>query len=57
MTLDQMPYTANAHPTRSRGGASHHDDGRLDVQGRPPTPRAPIPTPQVPSSAFVLEGA
>jgi Epoxide hydrolase N terminus len=36
MTLDQMPYTANAHPTRGRGGASHHDDGRLDVQGSSP---------------------
>ena len=31
MTLDQMPYTANAHPMHGRGGASHHDDGRLDV--------------------------
>jgi pimeloyl-ACP methyl ester carboxylesterase len=33
MTLDTVPYTANAHPTRGRGGASHRDDGRLDVQG------------------------
>jgi hypothetical protein len=32
MTLDTVPYTANAHPTRGRGGASR-DDGRLDVQG------------------------
>jgi hypothetical protein len=33
MTLDTVPYTANAHPTRGRDGASPRDDGRLDVQG------------------------
>ena len=30
--LERVPYTANAHPTRGRGGASHRDNGRLDVQ-------------------------
>jgi osmotically inducible protein OsmC len=32
MTLDTVPYTANAHPRHGRGGASHRDDGRLGVQ-------------------------
>jgi hypothetical protein len=32
MTLDTVPYTANAHPTRGRDGASHRDNGRLDVK-------------------------
>ncbi len=31
--LERVPYTANAHPTRGRGGASPRDNGRLDVQG------------------------
>jgi hypothetical protein len=35
-TLEGEPYTANAHPTRGRGGASHRDDGRLGVQGSSP---------------------
>jgi pimeloyl-ACP methyl ester carboxylesterase len=32
LTLDPVPYTANAHPMRGRDGASHRDNGRLDVQ-------------------------
>ena len=32
MTLDTVPYTANAHPMRGRDGASHCDNGRLDVK-------------------------
>ena len=32
LTLDTVPYTANAHPMRSRDGASHRDNGRLDVK-------------------------
>ena len=32
LTLDTVPYTANAHPMRGRDGASHRDDGRLDVK-------------------------
>jgi Epoxide hydrolase N terminus len=32
MTLDTVQYTANAHPMRGRDGASHRDDGRLDVK-------------------------
>jgi Epoxide hydrolase N terminus len=32
MTLDTVQYTANAHPMRGRDGASHCDDGRLDVK-------------------------
>jgi hypothetical protein len=32
MTLDTVPYTANAHPMRGRDGASHRDNGRLDVK-------------------------
>jgi hypothetical protein len=32
MTLDTVPYTANAHPMRGRDGASHRDKGRLDVK-------------------------
>jgi pimeloyl-ACP methyl ester carboxylesterase len=31
-TLERVAYTANAHPTRDRGGASHRDDGRQDVK-------------------------
>jgi hypothetical protein len=34
--LERVAYTANAHPTRDRGGASHRNDGRLDVQGSSP---------------------
>jgi hypothetical protein len=34
--LERVPYTANAHPTRGRGGASPRDNGRLDVQGSSP---------------------
>src|SRR6266850_4378568 len=32
MTLDTVQYTANAHPMRGRDGASHRDDGRLDMK-------------------------
>jgi hypothetical protein len=32
MSLDTVPYTANAHPMRGRDGASHHDNSRLDVK-------------------------
>jgi len=33
MTLEKLPYTAKAHTTGGReGGASHSDDGRLDVK-------------------------
>jgi pimeloyl-ACP methyl ester carboxylesterase len=32
LTLDTVPYTANAHPLRGRDSASHRDDGRLDVK-------------------------
>jgi hypothetical protein len=32
MTLDTVPYTANAHPMHGRDGASHRDNGRLDVK-------------------------
>jgi len=31
-TLERVPYTATAHPMRGRDGASHRDDGRLDVK-------------------------
>jgi hypothetical protein len=36
MSLDTVPYTANAHPMRGRDGASPRGDGRLDVQGSSP---------------------
>jgi pimeloyl-ACP methyl ester carboxylesterase len=32
LILDTVPYTANAHPMRGRDGASHRDDGRMDVK-------------------------
>jgi hypothetical protein len=32
MTLGTVSYTANAHPMRGRDGASHRDNGRLDVK-------------------------
>jgi hypothetical protein len=39
MTLEKVQYTANAHTTRGRDGASHRDDGRLDVRlSSPGTP-------------------
>ena len=34
--LDQVLYTANAHTTGGRDGASRTDDGRLDVKLSPP---------------------
>lgn len=43
--LDQVLYTANAHTTGGRDGASRTDDGRLDVKLSPPAPQAPAPTP------------
>jgi len=37
MTLEKILYTAKAHTTGGReGGASHTDDGRLDVKLSPP---------------------
>lgn len=47
MTLDTVPYTANAHPTRGRGGASRRDDGRLDVKGSSPGTPGTGPTPEM----------
>ena len=34
--LDKVLYTANAHTTGGRDGASRTDDGRLDIQLSPP---------------------
>ena len=39
MTLEKVLYTANAHTTGARDGASRSDDGRLDVKlASPGTP-------------------
>jgi osmotically inducible protein OsmC len=35
-TLDKVLYTARAHTTGGRDGASRSDDGRLDVKHTPP---------------------
>lgn len=35
-TLDKVLYTARAHTTGGRDGASRTDDGRLDVKHSPP---------------------
>ena len=35
-TLEKVLYTANAHTTGGRDGASRTDDGRLDVKLSPP---------------------
>jgi pimeloyl-ACP methyl ester carboxylesterase len=47
MTLDTVPYTANAHPRRGWDGASPRDDGRLDVQGSAPDIPGSGTTPEV----------
>ena len=47
MTLDTVPYTANAHPMRGRDGASHRDDGHLDVQGSSPDTPGSGTTPEL----------
>jgi len=46
-TLERVPYTATAHPMRGRDGASHRDDGRLDVQGSSPDPPGSGTKPEV----------
>jgi hypothetical protein len=46
MSLEQVPYTASAHPTRGRG-ASRSDDGRLDVQVSSPGTPGSSTTPEV----------
>ena len=51
MTLEKILYTAKAHTTGGRdGGASHTNDGRLDVKlsspGRPGVPVLPRHTRQ-----------
>lgn len=43
--LDKVLYTAHAHTTGGREGASRTDDGRLDIQLTSPAALARAPTP------------
>jgi organic hydroperoxide reductase OsmC/OhrA len=56
--LDKVLYTAHAHTTGGRDGASRTDDGRLDIAlsspggaGKAPTPSSCLPPATPPASS------
>jgi organic hydroperoxide reductase OsmC/OhrA len=58
--LKKVLYTATAHTTSGGDGASHSDDGRLDVTlstpGNPGTAPSPKETIHLRPRSFFLEG-